>query len=274
VQSGIRPAGKGVGASASGEAEKPAQRAIPSPQTPSRRVFAPQSYDQSAMARRPWMGQQKRMMARTPPWAIAAGVAGVVIVVVLIAWIFLHNYRKPTVASTSGVDLGSRRSNSSYSLERGSSQTLTPGDAHLLPAPGSILQRAPTPLGPGPGPDPGEVQTDAPGKVYGPSEVTRDAKLLYVIIASTPEADVAKRNAEFLAQNGVDVSIELLKGPHGNSSLFTLISVKGFPTHTEADAYKKRIVMIGHKTPDFVKTRKAWDDAYATHVKSLATPSK
>jgi len=114
-------------------------------------------------------------------------------------------------------------------------------------------------------------QPVTPGKVFGPGTVEHDPKLWYIIIASTPEPEVAKRNAAFLASNGIDVSIETRRGTH--TSLYTLISANGFPTLVEAEAYKKRIVEIGHKTLDFQKTRRAWDDAYPNHVRPAA-PAK
>ncbi len=146
---------------------------------------------------------------------------------------------------------------------------------------GSLLppvqpQRAPI-LQENPPADSGEPvaeANDTPGKVYAPGTVDRDSKLLYIIIASTPQADVAQRNADFIAKNGVDVASETLKSPRGKSTMFTLVSVKGFPTHNAAEPYRKRIVLIGHKTADFQKSHKAWDDAYMQNVTSLALPTK
>ena len=238
-----------------------------------RRVFAPQTYDPNAAARRHWMGSQKRVMARTPPWAVLTVVGAVVAFLILMVVVFVRRYQQTSAAGAGGAPAIDWRhaSGSSFAQDRGSSQPLTPpspanGGSFLPPQRPPVLQQnTPTDSG-----EPVAEPNQTPGKVYAPGTVDRDPKLLYIIIASTPQVDVAQRNAKFIADNGVDVSIETLKSPRGKSTMFTLISVQGFPTVTEAEAYRKRIVQIGHKTPDFQKTRKAWDDAYAQHVKSLA----
>ncbi len=245
-----------------------------------RRVFAPQTYDPNAAARRHWMGSQKRVMARTPPWAVLTAVGAVLAFLILMVVLFVRHHQQtstPAAGGTSGVDPRRASGSSSYAENRGSSQPLVaPSPANgenILPPPApqrtQILQQNTVA-------DSGEQAADAsdtPGKVYAPGTVDRDPKLLYVIIASTPQADIAQRNADFIAKNGVDVSIET-RSPHGKSTMYTLISVKGFPTHNAAEPYRKRIVLIGHKTPDFQKSHKAWDDAYVQHVTSLVQPTK
>ncbi len=246
-----------------------------------RRVFAPQTYDPNAAARRKWMGSQKRMMARTPPWAVLTAGGAVLALLILIVVLFVRHHQQTSTAGAadaSGIDLRHASGSSSFAQDRGSSQPLVPPS----PANGGSLLPPVTPqrtqiLQQNTGADSGEQAMDAsdtPGKVYAPGTVERDPQLLYVYIASTPQADVAQRNADFIAKNGVDVSIETSKSPSGKSTMYTLISVKGFPTHNAAEPYRKRIVLIGHKTPDFQKTHKAWDDAYVQHVKSLVRQTK
>jgi hypothetical protein len=224
------------------------------------------------------MGSQKRVMARTPPWAVLTAGGAVLGLLILIVVLFVRHHQQTSTAGaggTSPIDLLHASGSSSFAQDRGSSQPLTP----VLPANGGSLlppQRAPI-VQQNPPTDSGEAvvePNEGPAKVYAPGTVDRDAKLLYIVIASTPQADIAQRNADFIAQNGVDVSIETSKSPSGKSTMYTLISVKGFPTHNASEPYRKRIVMIGHKTPDFQKTHKAWDDAYAQHVKSLAQQTK
>ncbi|MGN6368803.1 MAG: hypothetical protein ACTHN5_11125, partial [Phycisphaerae bacterium] len=247
-----------------------------------RRVFAPKTYDPSAANRRTWINSQKGLFARTPPWAVLTAGAAVLALLLLFLFLFIRHHNQSPVATTGNpaIDL-KNASGSSFAQDRGGSQPLVPpspaNGGSLLPpaqprrtpilqentAPDRTSERAV------------EENTDTTeGKVYAPGTVDRDPKLLYIIIASTPQDDIAQRNAQFIAKNGVDVSIETLKNPRGRSTMYTLISVKGFPTLSEAEAYRKRIVQIGHKTLDFQKYRKAWDDAYATHVKSLSKESK
>jgi hypothetical protein len=211
------------------------------------------------------MDQQKRRVARIPPWAIIAGAAGVFTLLALILFLALHGRHKPTPTFPTGVDLHSSTTGT-FSLQNGSSQPPTPGDTR---APQALLPPKYTPPTLTPtdtDTDTGAPDTAEPGKVFGPGTVERDPKLYYIVIASTPSASIAQKNADFLANHGIDVSIEKRNSPSGHTSLFTLISVKGFPTLTEAESYKKKIVLIGHQHPDFVKYRKVWDDAYAAQI--------
>jgi hypothetical protein len=100
--------------------------------------------------------------------------------------------------------------------------------------------------------------------------VTRSPELYYIMISSTPTLSVARKSAEFLASKGVDVSIEIVASPNGKTRWYKLSSVKGFPTMVDAEPFRKEIVKIGHDYPDFKKYHKVWDDAFPTHVVSLA----
>jgi hypothetical protein len=108
----------------------------------------------------------------------------------------------------------------------------------------------------------------APGQIYGPGAITRNLELHYIIIATTPSESIARRNAELIAKNGVDVSIETQMSRSGRL-LYRLISVQGASSTSDAQPLRKRIVEIGHLLPDFAKTRKAWDDATVMKWSSL-----
>jgi hypothetical protein len=91
---------------------------------------------------------------------------------------------------------------------------------------------------------------------FGPGQVKRTYDLYYVIIASTPSRDVAERNAKFIADNGVSVSVE-----YDKKGIFHLVSVDGFASNSAAKPLRDRIVEIGHLTEAYKRTRRAWDDA-------------
>jgi hypothetical protein len=207
-------------------------------------------------------------MARTPRWAIMAGLLGVVIVVSLIAFLVLsgrrHSVEKSSEPAVSTVQQNSGDGGATLLPPvPGRSQAPTAGNSIVPPPP--LRQPVTGGLLPPAQPTEEEAPTE-PGKVYGPGTVQRAPELYYVRITATPTQSVAKKSADFLASKGVDVSIEIDRKTH----LYMLISVKGFATMVEGEPFRKEIVRIGHEHPDFKKYRKVWDDAFLTHVGSVA----
>jgi hypothetical protein len=221
-------------------------------------------------ARPQWGGHQRRRMARTPKWAVLVGALLVVIVLSLIVYLVLlarkHSANK--VSEPVAVQQPSNDTGTTLLPPMGAgSQAPIPGNS-VLPPP-----VAPQPVTGGPLPPAQQAEEETPtepGKVYEPRTVTRSPELYYIMISSTPTLSVARKSAEFLASKGVDVSIEIVASPNGKTRWYKLISVKGFPTMVDAEPFRKEIVKIGHDYPDFKKYHKVWDDAFPTHVVSLA----
>jgi hypothetical protein len=229
-----------------------------------KRPFLPQTMEQGGTNRPQWGGQQRRRMARTPKWAILAGLLGVVIVISLAAFLVLsgrqHSAEKANEVGTSTVRQASGDGGVTLLPPgAGRSQAPVPGNGGVQGRTRSLLPPSAPPAQPRE-----EVVPTETGKVYGPGTVARSPELYYITITSTPTLSVAQKSADFLASKGVDVSIEI-----GKNHLYQLISVKGFPAVVEAEPYRKEIVKIGHEHPDFKKYRKVWDDAFIAHVKLL-----
>jgi hypothetical protein len=240
-----------------------------------RRQFLPQTAAQGPDMKPQWGGQQRRRMARTPKWAVLAGALGVVIVVSLIVYLALAGRRH-----WAGVGGAGKAREPAVVVGGGGQAPSESGTPLLPPAAGGVVPAAPLagssqllPPSPpqtdgGTAPD-GEATEDVrEGKVYGPGVVKHSPELYYLMISSTPTASVAQKNAEFLAKHGVDVSIEIVGSANGKTRWYKLISVQGFPTLVEAEPFRKKIVAIGHLTPDFRKYHKVWDDAFPAHVSS------
>ncbi len=207
-------------------------------------------------------------MARTPRWAILAGIAAFFIVIVLVGCLLWFLKGRSGSATTAGT---SQTFQQQPSGDDGA--TLLPPPARSgSPRPGLLppAQPSPPPLSEDSQTTPNADEPVESATVHGPSTVARTSDLFYVMISSTPTPSVAQKNAEFLAHHGIDVSIEIVAGPGGKGRWFKIISVKGFPTMVAAESFRKQIVQIGHLTPDFKKGKKVWDDAFITHVTSIA----
>jgi hypothetical protein len=246
---------------------KPVTSAVPvSTPKPERanpvRIFAPQTMSQSAIPlRRGGMGgsggESYRHNGRIPLWALVMAVVVLVLVVVtVVAAIYTwakSRHAVPTHASSS----------SALTVQLGN--VVLPPTASLLPpvAPVQPLVNS-TPV------SNDTADSTAKGTVYGPGVIQRSPDLYYVIIASTPSAPIAKRNADFLADHGIDVSIEISTGPGGKGYWYRLVSVQGYPSTVTGNPFLKRIVLIGHLHPDFKKGKPMWDDALLARVKAPA----
>ena len=101
-----------------------------------------------------------------------------------------------------------------------------------LAGPGSMSNI--TPYDPAKDPNANSGQFNAP-------PVQRDAQLLYLVIECYPRQEMAVKAARFLADHGVDVTIEPSKGS------FWLISTRGFAKaeSREAQAFQRKVIEIG-----------------------------
>jgi hypothetical protein len=94
-----------------------------------------------------------------------------------------------------------------------------------------------------------------------PGEAPRSPDLLYIIIAHTPEYKIAERNALKLAEMGIDVSIENMRG-----GMFGLVSVQGFRTSAQGEPLRKKIIDISKQH----LPGRGFNDAYFSHVRQPA----
>jgi hypothetical protein len=194
-----------------------------------------------------------------PAWALLGGAAGIVIMLALLVAFFRGGApSNPNTGSAGGS-----------TATGGPPDGTTPAGGHgLIPPPGE--NETPrgrgtaenrftpgTPIVPGPV-TPSPVRGQA--RVYQAGEAQRSSDLVYLIIAQTPELKIAERNANKLAESGVDVSIEHMRG-----GLYGLVSVQGFRTSAEGEALRKKVIEVGRQFPG-----KGWGDAYFTRVSKPA----
>jgi hypothetical protein len=104
------------------------------------------------------------------------------------------------------------------------------------------------------------------GHVWRPGELagSRTSDRYYIIVASTPDSSIAERNAIWIADHGVDVSIETTI--QNGKVMYRIISAEGFKSVSDAKSLIDTIVQIGRKTPEYKKTHRAWDDAFAMKI--------
>lgn len=216
---------------------QPAATAAPAA-APSPRVFAPQTYAQD---RKPWTPPRPGAFARVPAWAIISGLAGLGMVVILIVIIGRHLGKAPPHGSGPETP-----------ATRGLVATQT-GGATIYQTPGGGAGSAPA-LVPSP-PTP-------TGRVYDGGTVQRSSDLYYIIVYSTPSQTAAQESANFLAQHGVNVSIERVSvaSDARNPIWHMLVSVEGFRTNTLAQPTLKKIQQIGNQM-----SPNAWKDAHASN---------
>jgi len=226
------------------------------------RPFAPQTHAQGA-PRGTWT-PPRGSLARVPIWGFAAGAAVVVILLCLLIAVILSSKGTPQKASASGDNATPANGNPGNSGNRenpGNVQPLIPNQQRPVepPAPrgnGGNLRPAPV------------AENTGPGRVYGPKQVTRSPDLYYVLIAQSPDLKIAQRNANLIAENGVDVSMEIMKG-----GMYALISAQGFRTLEEGEPTRAKIVQIGHLLPEYKRTKRAWDDATLQRFRAPPQPA-
>jgi hypothetical protein len=120
------------------------------------------------------------------------------------------------------------------------------------------------------------VNTSTAPQAHEGGTVARSANLYYVVVYTTPAGNskptesAAYKNARFLEEHGVDVSIERVDQPVGGAGNRTegwywVVTVKGFATATEAKPFRDAIVKIGDQM-----SLGAWKGAYARN--GLSSP--
>jgi len=110
------------------------------------------------------------------------------------------------------------------------------------------------------------------GQLWEHGTLKREQGKYYIWILSTPKETLARRNAQFLVDKGVGVSIELYQTRSGGT-LYQLISEQGFASRQAAEPYVKKVRALGHQTPEYQKNpskTNAWDDAYSAPMKSAS----
>jgi hypothetical protein len=210
----------------------------PTPEAPpTPRVFAPQTMAQS---RKGWTPPRPGTFARIPLWALIAGAVSVVTLIVVVVIISKYATKGKTaqtqeVAETDGM-----------SGLPGSRTTGRSGNA----GGGSRL-----------------------GRIHKAGEVTRTLGQYYIVVYTTPtnnakpEDKVAQKHAEFLADHGIDCSIEtvLTRG----QMWYWVVTVQGLPDATAARAQLNQIKEIGDKMK-----RGVWNGAFpANNLSSQGSES-
>jgi hypothetical protein len=240
------------------EAEAPAAKGYAGSGNGSR-PFAPQTLHQANPNRDDWLAAQKFRLARAPMWVLVAGASGVVLVLVLIVWAVISLRPGKTAAPVANNAINQELLPPPQIQSNQNQNGLLPprpNQQHAATSDNSRLRAVDPPPRP------------MPAQVFAAGTVSRLADLYYITVLTTPTESVAKRNADFIAANGVDISIEPRK--NGTRTFYRLVSVKGFPTINDAGPLRKRIVDIGHLLPEYARTRRAWDDATVTKF----TPDK
>ncbi|MCL2641812.1 MAG: hypothetical protein FWD53_13260 [Phycisphaerales bacterium] len=238
-----------------------------------RRVFAPQTMNPSEARSPAWsgVGGGTFNMARAPGWLLATGLGVLVIVLGLLVWLLLSRG-----GGGGGGETGSQVA--SGEVERsGGGQPVAPtleGPRYDRVA----EQIVPPPPGGGAATQPIVAQTNTPGKgkLWEPGTLTREPEHYYIWISATPDEKIARRNAMFLADRGVGVSIEIQRTRSGGT-MYQLISEQGFASHQLAEPYLKEIRALGHQTPEYLQAKKAkrpadihaWDQAFSRRVRAV-----
>jgi hypothetical protein len=194
------------------------------------RVFAPQTMAQN---RKAWTPSRPGTFARIPLWTLIAGAVGLVVVIVVVVIIGKYAMKgktaqTPPVAETGGVS----------ALSGGTRSTIGFGGRNGNTGAGSRLAR-----------------------IHNAGEVTRTLGQYYIVVYTTPtsntkpEDSVAYAHAKFLADHGVDCSIEtVLKS---GQMWYWVVTVQGLPNAKTADAQLNQIKKIG----DQMK-RGVWNGAF------------
>jgi hypothetical protein len=192
---------------------------------PAPRVFAPQTVPQG---RKPWTPPGPGAFARLPIWVIVTGAAGILLIGgFLIALGISAVGRKPATEEPIGAAGGAA-----------TESTLLTGR------------------------DPDHPLASRAGRLYKGGEVPRSPDKWYVVVFATPainakpEDSTAYKHAQFLAEHGVDVSIEAVKD--GNQMWYWVVSAKGASSAAAANSFLAQIRKIGDQM-----SLGAWKGAYA-----------
>ena len=230
-------------------------------------VIAPQS-----APRRPWTPPKPGSFARMPAWVIVSMISGIILVICLIVAV-IQNRHRATATQTSSATSGA-------ASPEPSPTSANPDAPHsLIPAMNNDASQLPPTHSPSPvNTHTNSSQPPAPAQTVGrfsgagtidrntPALIQRSGEQYYIIIASSPSEDVARRNGEFLADHGISASMEtqIIE----KKTWYVLVSVDGFSSYDAAEPFRKKIVQIGHDLPAYKKSkdgRQAYDTARITN---------
>jgi len=217
-------------------------------------VYVPNTLDPAKASRR-FTGSSAAQMASAaghapmahreplPMWVLLAGAALVVMIIAIIMFLVLPGRQRGTpttgAANNNGALINATDLNPRLDL-RGTNNGNAATQNRVVPPP------------PPPPPPPTKA------RAYEPGQVVRKKELIYLVIHSDRNLDNARKNAQFIAERGVDVSVE-----RSSNGIFMIMSVQGFPARNEeAEALRKRVIAIGKETVDFKRSGKTWTDAY------------
>ena len=188
-----------------------------------------------------------QITARLNPLFLIAGVIGVIFIVFLAFWIIgripggsSSNVQQPVGAPAGDINPAFEP------MPAASNQPQLPS----VPAPSAANN------------NPSVVSPAAPGQVVPAIDVPRSPNLVYLVILTTQER-YAQNAAAFLAEHGVDVTIE-----RGLGNLVTVVSVQGFAKRSspEASAFRHKVVQIGELFPGAHNGESVWGDAYYSPI--------
>lgn len=230
--------------------------AVPKPRVSPPGVYVPNTLDPTKASRR-FTGSAAAQAAGSaghapmvhreplPMWVLLAGGALIVMIIAIIMFLVLpgrqrgNNSTTTGAANNNGALINAADLNPRLDL-RGTNNGNAATQNRVVPPP------------PPPPPPPTKA------RAYEPGQVVRKKDLIYLVIHSDRNLDNARKNAQFIAERGVDVSIE-----RSSNGIFMIMSVQGFPARNEeAEALRKRVIAIGKETVDFKRSGKTWTDAY------------
>jgi hypothetical protein len=121
-------------------------------------------------------------------------------------------------------------------------------------------------------PNPDSVNLGA--SVHTAGTVTYSPDLYYITICSTPSRDIAERNAKFLADHGIDVSIEVTAVASDNQAIYAILTAQGFKSQSDAKSEATRIKAIGQQLAVKYKAPQGFNDLVVQRVRRPASETR
>lgn len=235
----------------------------------SRRVFAPATLGSATIARRqmgaPAPGGRRMDLSKVPVWAMAAGAAGLVLLICL-CWLIFAGHKTPVNTSATGNHVNDSAAQGVIGAGSNNGGTTGQGQQSLLPSssiPGNgALQTNGNPVNGNVNPTP-QAQT-GPARVFESGQVQWSPDLNYLIIYTSKDQSLAQSNAEFFAAHGVNVCVQQL-----GSGLWAIITIEGYPRQQSSslEELRKRVVALAKYHKDYPRNPKIFSDAYPAKVK-------
>jgi hypothetical protein len=188
-----------------------------------------------------------------PYWVLVSGLMGVIVVVVCVI-LLARPHNNGAAANTGNTDTPTTRN--------------APARGGLLPPSGSTVPQSRTIE------DTPRSAQDQHGQVYEGGRVQRAYEKFYVVLGGTPSQSYANNQAQFLADHGVDVSVEYGRKVDEPGPLYHVVSVQGFPSRTAATKFRDHIVDLGRLTPEYKKNHKGWEASILDHLSGKDSSAK